>query len=159
MVLTFLCIALTLVGAAKAIPATIPTSDLTLGPPDIAESVPVVDIESLIAHRNVTLPEDGARGDTVDQIYPATLFLCGRGCSLDCTGYDLSTLPHNLCLDPGCQFGSAIINQPSNEGLPFGVFLGQGGCASSNQIPEVNTCYSLIHPAITIAWRDFEISP
>ncbi|KAH9888992.1 hypothetical protein C8Q73DRAFT_655076 [Cubamyces lactineus] len=133
---TFVAIALALFSqAAFASPLSTETTD-------IASKFPVVDLGSIQAHPNVTLSQAGIHVDAAQQEFPATLLLCPTTSCISCFGFDLSTLPTNECLAAGFNFESIAINQPSNEGLPFGVFVGPPGCLSFAQIPSVNTCYN-----------------
>ncbi|KAI0683283.1 hypothetical protein C8T65DRAFT_784445, partial [Cerioporus squamosus] len=123
-----------------------------------ASGIPVASLElgSISAHANsTTVGQGGAHADAGDAIYPATIFLCKESGCASCTGYDLSIQPHQTCLAPGFNFLSVHINQPSNAGLPFGVYTGPIGCSSFAQVPAVNTCYNA---ANYIGW-DFKLTP
>lgn len=80
--------------------------------------------------------------DVAQQTFPATLLLCPSANCASCFGFDLSTLPVNVCLTTSA-FSSVAISQPSNEGLPFGVLVGPPGCLSFAQIPIVNQCFNV----------------
>ena len=135
----FAAIALALFGqTAFAAP---PSTEAT----DIASKFPVFDFGSIQAHPNVTLAPGGIHVDAAQQTFPATLLLCPTTSCISCFGFDLSAIPANNCLTAGFNFASFSINQPSNEGLPFGVFVGPPGCTSFFQIPEVNECFNVVN--------------
>jgi hypothetical protein len=73
---------------------------------------------------------------------PDSIIVCSElGCTGRCLGYTLSSLRPDVCYAAGEPFVSFSIYQTSNAGLPYGVFVGQGGCTAITQIPRVNTCY------------------
>ncbi|KAI0774793.1 hypothetical protein BD413DRAFT_305524 [Trametes elegans] len=112
---------------------------------DIGKSFPVLDISAVQAHANLTLASSRAPGihaDAAQAEFPATLLLCPTESCISCFGVDLSAIPPNQCLVTDFSFVSATINQPSNEGLPFGVFFSPPGCDEFVQMPEVNTCFN-----------------
>ncbi|TFK88016.1 hypothetical protein K466DRAFT_598996 [Polyporus arcularius HHB13444] len=157
MLFTFVTLALALLSAVQATPVA---SGTTVHP--VVDSVsadgtlPVVGLAlgSAGVHGNVTVGTSGVHGDSVNAVYPATIFLCrSTGCG-SCTGFDLSIQPHQTCLTGGFNYVSAFINQPSNQGLPFAVYTGPSGCGSFAQVPVVNTCYN----ANYVGW-DFELLP
>ncbi|RPD58773.1 hypothetical protein L227DRAFT_601766 [Lentinus tigrinus ALCF2SS1-6] len=136
-------LALALVGTVHANPVARSTLTASVDSVSASKDIPVVslDLGSVSPHGNVTVGTAGVHTSSADAIYPATIFVCrALGCG-SCTGYDLSIQPHNTCLGPGFNFVSAYINQPSNQGLPYGVYTGPTGCGSFAQIPQVNTCY------------------
>ncbi|KAI0372685.1 hypothetical protein BV20DRAFT_39257 [Pilatotrama ljubarskyi] len=137
MLFTFAIAALALLG--QAVDASVLATEAT----NVAASFPVVDITSAKAHPNITLGHGGIHADAAQAEFPATLLLCPTTSCISCFGFDLSATPTNLCLAAGFSYSSVAINQPSNEGLPFGVFIGPPGCASFLQIPAVNTCYNI----------------
>ncbi|KAI0351931.1 hypothetical protein OH77DRAFT_844212 [Trametes cingulata] len=118
-------------------------SPLSAETTSVAASFPVLDITSAKAHPNITLGHGGIHADAAQAEFPATLLLCPTASCISCFGFDLSVVPTNECLAAGLSYVSVAINQPSNEGLPFGVFIGPPGCASFLQIPAVNTCYNI----------------
>ncbi|CDO68195.1 hypothetical protein BN946_scf184938.g47 [Trametes cinnabarina] len=132
--------------AAVAFGQAVFASPLTPETTDIAAKFPVFDLDKVQAHPNITLTQGGIHIDAAQAEFPATLLLCTTTSCISCFGFDLSTLPTNECIASGINFQSAAISQPSNEGLPFGVFVGPGGCASFAQLPAVNTCYN-VNPA------------
>ncbi|KAI8996337.1 hypothetical protein BD414DRAFT_477607 [Trametes punicea] len=137
---TFAAVALALLGQA------VYASPLTAETTDVAAAFPVVDLSSVQAHPNITLSQGGIHIDAAQQEFPATLLFCPTVSCISCFGIDLSSVPTNECLASGVNFASVSINQPSNEGLPFGVFVGPPGCESFVQLPAVNTCYN-VNPA------------
>ncbi|KAI0644243.1 hypothetical protein C8Q79DRAFT_1012044 [Trametes meyenii] len=107
---------------------------------------PVYDLGAIQGQPNTTLPLPGSskvHALDVPGEFPATLLLCPTTNCISCFGFDLSSTPHNQCLNGGLDFVSVIINQPANVGLPFGVFAGPPGCMSFSQIPSVNTCFNI----------------
>ncbi|KAI0644244.1 hypothetical protein C8Q79DRAFT_136165 [Trametes meyenii] len=123
-------------------------------PPIHAEPVhfggkfPVYDLgaHDIEVHPNATVPLPGTskvHALDVPGEFPATLLLCPTVDCISCFGIDMSIVPHNECFTNGITFQSITINQPSNAGLPFGVFAGPSGCFSFAQIPSVNTCFNV----------------
>ncbi|CDO68196.1 hypothetical protein BN946_scf184938.g48 [Trametes cinnabarina] len=56
----------------------------------------------------------------------------------------MSILPPNTCLaEQLSDIVSVSIIQPSNAGLPYGVFVGGGDCSLFEQIATVNTCFNI----------------
>ncbi|CDO68209.1 hypothetical protein BN946_scf184938.g61 [Trametes cinnabarina] len=137
---TFLALAAAALSQSTVIVAT----PLTAVATDIAAKFPVFDIDKVHAQPNVTLSQGGIRVDTAQAEFPATLLLCPTTNCISCFGFDLSSMPTHECIVPGFTFQSVSINQPSNQGLPFGVFVGPGGCVSFASLPAVNTCYNVI---------------
>ncbi|RPD67810.1 hypothetical protein L226DRAFT_400942 [Lentinus tigrinus ALCF2SS1-7] len=141
--------ALALIVAVHATPARLATTLVpTAHGGSVTDPGPAIDITSVPAQANVTLSKVGAQADSAAQIFPATLLLCSTGCTNCPEGFDLSTLPHNVCLDPGTGFVAAYIEQPSNEGLPFAVTVMQQGCEVPRQISTVNTCVAIKPPLV-----------
>ncbi|KAI0657963.1 hypothetical protein C8Q70DRAFT_918529 [Cubamyces menziesii] len=112
---------------------------------DIASKFPVFDFGSIQAHPNVTLAQGGIHVDAAQQEFPATLLLCPTASCISCFRFDLSATTTNECFAAGFDFASFSIDQPSNEGLSFGVFVGPPGCLSFFQIPEVNACFNVVN--------------
>lgn len=110
---------------------------------DIASKFPVHDLRSAVAHPNATLSTAGLHPAVAQAEFPAFLLMCPTVSCISCIQLDMSTIPHNECLGSGVEAMSVAINQPSNEGLPFGVFVAPDGCTSITQIPAVNTCYNV----------------
>ncbi|KAI0629112.1 hypothetical protein C8Q77DRAFT_305791 [Trametes polyzona] len=129
--------ALTLVGHARLIP-------ISAEPTDIGASFPVHPIgpASPLPTQNNTHGRPGPHPNIVPSDFPATLLLCNTVNCISCFQFDLSTIPHNSCLQAGFSYLSMAINQPNNAGLDFGVFGGPAGCASFAQIPTVNECFN-----------------
>ncbi len=159
MLFTFTTLAIALAGTVQATPVA---ADTTLTPTVDAVSAangnPIVDLilGSVSAHANSTgVGKGGPHADSSLAVYPATIFLCKESGCGSCTGYDLGIQPHQTCLVPGFNFMSVTINQPSNQGLPFGVYTGPIGCSTFAQVPQVNTCYNANN---YIGW-DFKLTP
>ncbi|KAI8974581.1 hypothetical protein BD414DRAFT_498117 [Trametes punicea] len=114
---------------------------------DAAASFPVADLDSIVAKMNTTLPaatHGGIHADAPQGIYPATLFLCPTTSCISCFPLDMSILPPNTCLaEQLSNIASATISQPSNQGLPYGVYVGGSDCSVFQQIPLVNTCFNI----------------
>ncbi|KAI0657962.1 hypothetical protein C8Q70DRAFT_251629 [Cubamyces menziesii] len=105
---------------------------------------PVADVKDATVVEGKTLSTHGVlHTNTAQDFFPATLLLCPTDNCISCFPLDLSTFPVSTCLAELFTFQSVAINQPSDEGLPFGVFVGGGGCTEFTQIPVVNTCYNL----------------
>ncbi|KAI0699610.1 hypothetical protein C8T65DRAFT_298927 [Cerioporus squamosus] len=160
MLFTFTTLALALIGTVEATPVAASGTAVTpfVDGVNAAASVPVLPglaLGSVATHGNVTVGKDGVHSDSVNAVYPASIFLCRSTNCGSCTGYDLSIQPHSTCLTGGFNFVSVFINQPSNQGLPFAVYTGPAGCASFAQVPVVNTCYNANN---YIGW-DFELIP
>ncbi|RPD69783.1 hypothetical protein L226DRAFT_575268 [Lentinus tigrinus ALCF2SS1-7] len=155
----FPCVALVLalVGAVRATPPPLTTTAAsTTTTVRLPDGFPITDLskDSTTAHPNVTVGEGGVHVDGVDAVN-AILYLCqGSGCNL-CTSYSLDSQPHRVCLTGYINFVSVYIYQPSDVGLPFGVYTGPSGCTSFAQVPAVNTCYNTVGYT---GW-DFELSP
>ncbi|KAI9063878.1 hypothetical protein FKP32DRAFT_1592119 [Trametes sanguinea] len=133
-------------GAATASPlahaSSVPLGALT----NEAASLPVVDIGSIAAKANTTLAatHEGIHTDLALGIYPATLLLCPLESCISCFPIDLSILPPNTCLaEQMSNIASVAIIQPSNAGLPYGVFVGGGDCSEFIQIPAMNSCFGM----------------
>jgi hypothetical protein len=137
-----------LFAAAKASPnidiSTTSPLRATIDSVTAASSIPVVDLASIVvSNQNITLhagTRTSLQGRAAQGYFPATLFLCqALECQGVCLGFDISMFPHNICLiaSPPFEFMSVFINQPSNVGLPFGVFAGQT-CAHLALLPTVN---------------------
>ncbi len=159
MLFTFTIIIIALIGAFQATPVA---PDATLTPTvdavSAANGIPILELSlgSVSAHANSTgVGKGGAHADAADAVYPATIFLCKESGCGSCTGYDLSIQPHQTCLAPGFNFMSISINQPSNQGLPFGVYTGPIGCSTFAQVSQVNTCFNADN---YIEW-DFKLTP
>ena len=88
----------------------------------------------------------GLHSDAAQQTFPATLLLCPSANCASCFGFDLSTLPVNVCLTTSA-FSSVAISQPSNVGIGFVVGVGQGDCANFVDISLVNTCFDITQDA------------
>ncbi|KAI9063874.1 hypothetical protein FKP32DRAFT_1571143 [Trametes sanguinea] len=129
--------------AAAVFGQTVLASPLTPETTDIAAKFPVVELSSAQAHPNITLSQGGIHIDAAQAEFPATLLLCTTTSCISCFGFDLSAVPTNECIASGINYQSIAISQPSNEGLPFGVFGSPPGCTSFVQIPAVNTCYNV----------------
>ncbi|KAI0666823.1 hypothetical protein C8Q78DRAFT_1057180 [Trametes maxima] len=116
-------------------------------PTDIAASFPIVNIHSAVSKPNVTLPYGASRSRLHADVaippgtFPATLLACSTENCISCIPFDMSTFPHNTCLAESFNISSVAINQPSDQGLPFGVFVGSG-CTNFIQIPGVNQCFT-----------------
>ncbi|KAJ3005008.1 hypothetical protein NUW54_g4533 [Trametes sanguinea] len=79
---------------------------------------------------------------------------CPLGSCISCFPLDMSILPPNTCLaEQMSNIASVSIIQPSNAGLPYGMFVGTGDCSEFAQIPAVNTCFDINfgRPATDIA--------
>ncbi|KAL7280910.1 hypothetical protein ACG7TL_005854 [Trametes sanguinea] len=143
----FTIVALTFfAGAATASPlahsSSVPLGALT----NAAASLPVVDLGSIAAKANTTLSatHEGIHTDLAQAIYPATLLLCPLGSCISCFPLDMSIIPPNTCLaEQISNIASVSIIQPSNAGLPYGVFVGGGDCSIFEAIPTVNTCFNI----------------
>ncbi|OJT08610.1 hypothetical protein TRAPUB_537 [Trametes pubescens] len=110
---------------------------------NIGAKFPVHDLSAGGARPNTTLSTSGLHAAVVPADFPANLLLCNTVSCISCIQLDMSTLPHNECLNSGIEALSVAISQPSNSGLDFGVFVAPDGCASFTQIPAVNTCYNV----------------
>ncbi len=107
---------------------------------------------SLVTQLNVTLGSNGTHPsvDATQATFPATMMLCnGRNCDAIedlCVGIDLNpefTSP-DICFSSSVFLESAMIVQPSGEGLPFAVSVGGLGCRGQlEQITSVNQCVDL----------------
>ncbi len=154
----FTTLALALAGTVRGTPvATATTLSPIINSVSAAASVPVVslDLGSVAAHGNVTVGNGAAHTDAAEAIYPATIFFCSSFNCSGCAGFDLSIQPHQMCLSPGFNFVSMFISQPSNEGLPFAIYMGPVGLAAFAQVPVVNTCYNANN---YVGW-DLELFP
>ncbi|KAI1788179.1 hypothetical protein LXA43DRAFT_1063839 [Ganoderma leucocontextum] len=143
-------LALAFIGAAFANPTIASSADL--GAPmedDVSapDTFPVIDLSSVdseTALANTTLNTLGdLRDGPAAQFGAATLLLCQSFNCRRCFGFDIGRLPHRVCLTANPGFFSVAISQPSNFGLPFGVFVGPR-CSSFAQVPRVNTCFNII---------------
>ncbi|KAH9926270.1 uncharacterized protein BXZ73DRAFT_90946 [Epithele typhae] len=109
---------------------------------DLASSLGPLPASALVGTTPAPFFAKSPTADAAEATFPATLLLCpGVNCA-SCFGFDLSTLPVDVCLTTS-SFNSVAISQPSNEGLPFGVLVGPPGCASFAQIPTVNQCFNV----------------
>ena len=161
----FVIAAVALAAIAKVAGATPLSSDAITptvkGTPQVGESFTDLAAHALdgpvVAHPNVTFTTSstGLHALSADAVFPATLQLCsGTGCS-GCFNFDLSVLQRNVCLIDGSSLINSVkIVQPSNEGLPFGVYVGPSGCSAFTQIPAVNTCYNAVNGPFT----DFKLT-
>ncbi|OJT02917.1 hypothetical protein TRAPUB_6587 [Trametes pubescens] len=127
-------------------------SAITSAPPtDIGKSLPVVSIHSVTPVANKTL--SSGRSSRIHAAlfgqappagtFPATLLMCTTSDCISCFPADLSTFPTNMCLAESFSMQSVAISQPSDEGLPDALFIGQPGCTAFQQIPAVNQCFNL----------------
>ncbi|KAI0644241.1 hypothetical protein C8Q79DRAFT_135699 [Trametes meyenii] len=115
-------------------------------PTDIAASFPIVNIHSAVSKPNVTLPSASRSRLHADVAippgtFPATFLACPTDNCISCIPFDMSTFPHNTCLAQSFNISSVAINQPSDQGFPFGVFVGNG-CTNFIQVPGVNQCFT-----------------
>ncbi|KAH9945202.1 uncharacterized protein BXZ73DRAFT_96192 [Epithele typhae] len=148
---SFTLVAAALVAYAHANPIDASASDASASELTAAASFPRLDFTSSLAPlptsaENGTLPSDSFQGPSTDlgePIFPPTLLVCLSLNCANCVLYDLLATPVNICLRT-IPFVSVGIAQPSNEGLPFGVFVGPSGCHSFVKIPAVNTCLNVI---------------
>ncbi|CDO75987.1 hypothetical protein BN946_scf184548.g4 [Trametes cinnabarina] len=140
--------------AAALLCQTALATPLTSKATDSGAEFPVVDISGVQARPLVPLSQGGIHVDTTQAEFPATLLLCSTPSCISCIGIDLSSLPMNECLTPDITFQTAVIRQPSAQGLPFTVFVGPPGCASFVPLSTVNTCYNLN----STAFSDFALA-
>ncbi|KAH9945174.1 uncharacterized protein BXZ73DRAFT_96162 [Epithele typhae] len=148
---SFTLVAAALVAYAHANPIEASASDASASDLAAAASFPKLDFTSSLAPlptsaENGTLPSDSFQGPSTDlgeAIFPATLLICPSLNCANCLSYDLLTTPMNTCFRT-TPFVSMAIVQPSNEGLPFGVFVGPPGCHDFLKIPAVNICVNVI---------------
>ncbi|KAI0770109.1 hypothetical protein C8Q74DRAFT_874378 [Fomes fomentarius] len=105
-----------------------------------------------VTESNVTLGSNGTHlnVDATQATFRATLMLCnGSNCdAIDefCVGIDLDTefTSPGICFSSSVFLQSAMIVQPSGEGLPFAVSVGGSGCRGQlEQITSVNQCIDL----------------
>ena len=77
------------------------------------------------------------------QEFPADLLVCAESnCGL-CEEFSLSGLAEDECFFVDFSGISVAISQPSGQGLPFAVEIGEAGCPSLTQVPTVNECFNL----------------
>ncbi|KAI9062780.1 hypothetical protein FKP32DRAFT_1593456 [Trametes sanguinea] len=116
---------------------------------------PATELAIAKATANVTLGAGGVLPDAAQQEFPATLVFCSSGTCMDCfQQVDLATVPAGVCLATGGPTNSVIILQPSGDGLPFNVYVGEPDCSPSYGIPQVNMCYYTTDLPLTTFWRN-----
>ncbi|KAL1943033.1 hypothetical protein VTO73DRAFT_4704 [Trametes versicolor] len=131
--------------AYAAIKSALTSAPLT----DIGKSLPVASIHSVAPVANKTLSSGRTSriharfGAPPAGTFPATLLMCPTSDCISCFPADLSTFPTNMCLSESFSMQSVAISQPSDQGLPDGLFVGQPGCTQFQQIPAVNQCFNL----------------
>ncbi|KAH9945904.1 uncharacterized protein BXZ73DRAFT_95422 [Epithele typhae] len=143
---SFTLVAAALVAYAHTNPIEASALDVTT-----AASFPRHDLTSPLGPRptsaqNGTLPAASFQGpstEVADAIFPAVLLLCSSFNCANCLSYNLQTTTVDTCLATSA-FSSVSISQPSNQGLPFAVYVGPSGCTNFAKIPVVNTCFNLV---------------
>ncbi|OBZ69961.1 hypothetical protein A0H81_10182 [Grifola frondosa] len=102
-------------------------------------------VSAISGSGSVTAALAGLHTDAAQQEFPAYLYVCsGLNCGTSCFAYDLSDLYTVTCYATAILYLSVEVVQPSNDGLPFGVYVGTN--CYGVLIPYVNTCYN-INPA------------
>ncbi len=113
--------------------------------PDTLPSIKLDSIQGAIeGNTTLRLSGDPLEGISALQVFPATLFLCRSfGCVSGCFTFDLRALQQGVCLRTDFGFNSVGILQPSDVGLPFGVFVGPPGCRAFDKLPFLNACFDV----------------